>query len=102
LNTKGSNTEKLQILEQKFESIAAGSKGIQDIRNMFSMVNASGNSLDHVELDLSLARGLTYYTGCIFEVKISGVAVGSVSGGGRYDNLTAAFGDKDNLSGVGF
>lgn len=102
LNTTGSNIEKLQILEQRFENNGAGSKGIEDIRNLFRIIDAGGNSLDHVELDLSLARGLSYYTGCIFEVKISGVAVGSVSGGGRYDNLTAAFGDKDNLSGVGF
>ena len=55
-----------------------------------------------MEFDISLARGLSYYTGCIFEVKINNVTIGSVSGGGRYDNLTQAFGDKENLSGVGF
>jgi len=61
-----------------------------------------GASGEHVELDTALARGLSYYTGCIFEVKINNVSIGSVSGGGRYDNLTKAFGDKENLSGVGF
>jgi histidyl-tRNA synthetase len=57
---------------------------------------------EHVEFDIALARGLSYYTGCIFEVKVNNVKIGSVSGGGRYDNLTQAFGDKENLSGVGF
>lgn len=56
---------------------------------------------DHVEFDIALARGLSYYTGCIFEVKINNVAIGSVSGGGRYDNLTGGFG-LPNVSGVGF
>ena len=55
-----------------------------------------------MEFDIALARGLSYYTGCIFEVKINNVKIGSVSGGGRYDNLTQAFGDKEKLSGVGF
>ena len=102
LNTRGTNAEKLQLLESKFANSSAGTQGIKDIRSAFEIARAAGDSLEHVEFDLSLARGLSYYTGCIFEVKISGVAVGSVSGGGRYDNLTGAFGDKDNLPGVGF
>ena len=61
-----------------------------------------GSDEKHVEFDIALARGLSYYTGCIFEVKINSVKIGSVSGGGRYDKLTQAFGDKENLSGVGF
>ena len=61
-----------------------------------------GSYETHVDFDIPLARGLSYYTGCIFEVKINNVSIGSVSGGGRYDHLTQAFGDKENLSGVGF
>jgi histidyl-tRNA synthetase len=65
------------------------------------MVRSYGLDTKFVEWDLSLARGLSYYTGCIFEVKINHVAIGSVCGGGRYDNLTQAFGSKERLSGVG-
>jgi histidyl-tRNA synthetase len=69
---------------------------------MLGVLKNYNSNDDHVEFDIALARGLSYYTGCIFEVKINNVAIGSVSGGGRYDNLTQAFGDKENLSGVGF
>lgn len=102
LNTKGQTTDKLVALTSKFENTSAGKKGIQDIREVLSLVAAYGATEDHIEFDIALARGLSYYTGCIFEVKINNVAIGSVSGGGRYDNLTQAFGDKENLSGVGF
>ena len=61
-----------------------------------------GSDDKHVDFDVALARGLSYYNGCIFEVKINNVSIGSVSGGGRYDNLTQAFGDKESLPGVGF
>ncbi|MEI9918213.1 MAG: histidine--tRNA ligase [Bacteroidota bacterium] len=76
-------------------------KGFADIAKVFGYVQEYGSTLDHVEHDLQLARGLSYYTGCIFEVKINNVVIGSVSGGGRYDNLTQAFGAKEKLSGVG-
>ena len=102
LNVKGSNTEKIVVLQQKFSNTNSGSKGLADLQTVFELLKASGSDESHVEFDIPLARGLSYYTGCIFEVKINNVAIGSVSGGGRYDNLTQAFGDKDNLSGVGF
>jgi histidyl-tRNA synthetase len=102
LNKKGSNTEKIEFLLQQFKTVASGQKGVDDLKSVFDLLTNFGSNDDHVELDLSLARGLSYYTGCIFEVKINNVSIGSVSGGGRYDNLTASFGDKENLSGVGF
>jgi histidyl-tRNA synthetase len=102
LNTTGSNTQKLVQLKASFNNSTAGSKGIGDLAEVFGLLTSLGSDDSHVEFDIPLARGLSYYTGCIFEVKINNVAIGSVSGGGRYDNLTAAFGDKDNLSGVGF
>lgn len=101
-NTKGSNTNKMAVLATKFRQIAPGEKGLRDLKEVFNIVDSFGQEDKHVEFDVALARGLSYYTGCIFEVKINNVSIGSVSGGGRYDNLTQAFGDKDNLSGVGF
>jgi histidyl-tRNA synthetase len=79
-----------------------GKKGQEDIKTIIDLLTSFGSDTTNVVLDVSLARGLSYYTGCIFEVKINNVGIGSVSGGGRYDNLTASFGDKENLSGVGF
>ena len=76
-------------------------KGFADIAKVFEYVQSYGATLDHVEHDLQLARGLSYYTGCIFEVKINNVVIGSVSGGGRYDNLAEAFGSKEKIPGVG-
>lgn len=102
LNVKGSNTNKLAVLFKEFETIASGQKGLRDLRLVFDFLRDYGSDESNVELDVALARGLSYYTGCIFEVKINNVSIGSVSGGGRYDNLTKAFGDKENLSGVGF
>jgi histidyl-tRNA synthetase len=80
---------------------SAGEKGLADINQVLQLLDSYGVSRDHIEHDLQLARGLSYYTGCIFEVKINGVKIGSVSGGGRYDNLTQAFGSKERLPGVG-
>lgn len=102
LNVKGSNTNKLAFLLSKFETSQAGQKGLRDLKLVFDFLEEYGSNESNVELDVALARGLSYYTGCIFEVKINNVSIGSVSGGGRYDNLTQAFGDKENLSGVGF
>jgi histidyl-tRNA synthetase len=76
-------------------------KGLADLEEVFSLLDEYGANRDHIEFDIRLARGLSYYTGCIFEVKINNVAIGSVSGGGRYDNLTQAFGSKERLPGVG-
>lgn len=102
LNAKGSNKNKIGFLGGKFETAPAGQKGLRDLTEVFQILQAYGETDQNVEFDISLARGLSYYTGCIFEVKINKVSMGSVSGGGRYDNLTQSFGDKDNLSGVGF
>lgn len=102
LNVKGSTTNKLAFLNSRFDNFAAGEKGLRDLQEVLNILQYYDATDGHVEFDVALARGLSYYTGCIFEVKIQNVAVGSVSGGGRYDNLTKAFGDKDNLSGVGF
>lgn len=102
LNLKGSNKEKIETLQNRFSESEAGTKGLADLKQVFNLTNLYGDQLEHVEFDIALARGLSYYTGCIFEVKINSVSIGSVSGGGRYDNLTKTFGDKDNLSGVGF
>lgn len=87
-------TSKLGASEQ-------GKKGLADLDEVFRLLDGYGANRDHVEFDIKLARGLSYYTGCIFEVKINNVTIGSVSGGGRYDNLTQAFGSKEKLSGVG-
>lgn len=102
LNIKGSTTEKLNALSSTFENSERGRTGLRDLQQVLELLNDYNVNDDHVSFDIALARGLSYYTGCIFEVKINNVAIGSVSGGGRYDNLTQAFGDKENLSGVGF
>jgi histidyl-tRNA synthetase len=102
LNVKGSTTNKLALLTARFDRSENGIKGLRDLQEVLNYLSYYGESDDHVEFDIALARGLSYYTGCIFEVKINNVSIGSVSGGGRYDNLTKAFGDKTNLSGVGF
>jgi histidyl-tRNA synthetase len=102
LNTKGSSREKLVALKGKLKDNSQGRRGIGDVEQVFQILKGLGGDENHVEFDIPLARGLSYYTGCIIEVKINNVSIGSVSGGGRYDNLTQAFGDKENLSGVGF
>jgi histidyl-tRNA synthetase len=101
LNYKGSNQEKFQYLKQTFEHSTSGTKGINDLLQAFSILDSLQESDAHVEFDVALARGLSYYTGCIFEVKVNNVKIGSISGGGRYDNLTQSFDSKENLSGVG-
>ncbi len=102
LNVKGSTTDKLSFLKLKFKNSEQGTKGLKDLGEVFTFLNSLGSDDTHVDFDIPLARGLNYYTGCIFEVKMNHVSIGSVSGGGRYDNLTQAFGDKEKLSGVGF
>ena len=109
LNLSGTNTEKLDQLEQVLASSEMGLKGIEELRTIFALYAAStqdGNLATYepsglqVELDLCLARGLNYYTGAIFEVKALDVQIGSITGGGRYDNLTGIFG-MPGVSGVG-
>ncbi len=101
LNFKGTTEQKTELLISKFTGSENGNKGVNDLREVFQLLTDYGVSADQVEFDIALARGLSYYTGCIFEVKINNVAIGSVSGGGRYDNLTGVFDSKDKNSGVG-
>jgi histidyl-tRNA synthetase len=100
LNFKGTTEEKTSFLLSQFSNSETGQKGVNDLQEVFTLLKNYGAGDDHVEFDIALARGLSYYTGCIFEVKINNVAIGSVSGGGRYDNLTGGFGLPD-VSGVG-
>jgi len=102
LNFKGNTQQKIDFLIQKFGASQRGKKGVADFSEVLSLLKGFGAHEDHIEFDMALARGLSYYTGCIFEVKIDNVGVGSVSGGGRYDNLTAVFDAKEKSSGVGF
>ncbi|WP_291862269.1 histidine--tRNA ligase [Marinilabilia sp.] len=99
LSLSGSNSGKLDQLAHIFASSELGTKGVEELREVLTIVE----SLDvetGVELDLTLARGLNYYTGAIFEVKALDMQIGSITGGGRYDDLTGIFGLK-NVSGVG-
>ncbi len=99
LELQGANSEKLDRLEQIIGGSETGMKGIGEMRTLFAAAERAGCTLP-VELDLSLARGLNYYTGAIFEVKALDYAIGSICGGGRYDDLTGIFGLPDT-SGVG-
>ena len=99
LQLEGANAEKLDKLESILSASETGLKGVEEMRTLFGYIGRAELSLE-VELDLSLARGLNYYTGAIFEVKARDYAIGSICGGGRYDNLTGIFGLPD-VSGVG-
>ena len=99
LELSGSNTEKLSQLREVIGVSETGVKGIEEMTEIFGYVEQLGLQLP-IELDLSLARGLNYYTGAIFEVKALDYAIGSICGGGRYDDLTGIFG-LPNTSGVG-
>ena len=95
----GTNEEKISTLKSLLANSETGMKGIEEM--MFVLNSADALNLEsQVELDVSLARGLNYYTGTILEVKALDVEMGSITGGGRYDNLTGVFG-MDGLSGVG-
>lgn len=95
----GYATEKIQQLKTMFADIEIGMMGAQELEELFDMIESCSMKAD-VELDLTLARGLNYYTGAIFEVKAKDVQIGSICGGGRYDNLTGIFG-MPGVSGVG-
>ncbi|MBR3590175.1 MAG: histidine--tRNA ligase [Alistipes sp.] len=99
LELSGTNAEKLSKLSEVIGASETGAKGIEEMRTIFDNVEALGIALTP-ELDLSLARGLNYYTGAIFEVKANDFQIGSISGGGRYDDLTGIFG-MPGMSGVG-
>lgn len=99
LELSGTTAEKLDTLATILADSPTGLLGVEEMRTLFDCVAKVGYTLN-VELDLSLARGLNYYTGAIFEVKANDFAIGSICGGGRYDNLTGIFGMPD-VSGVG-
>ncbi|MDY5109009.1 MAG: histidine--tRNA ligase [Sodaliphilus sp.] len=99
LTLSGSNEEKLATLSTLLASSEVGMKGVEELRYVLSNSEAQ-QPKGVVELDVSLARGLNYYTGTIIEVKAKDVAIGSITGGGRYDNLTGVFG-MPGTSGVG-
>ncbi|MFT4032862.1 MAG: histidine--tRNA ligase [Siphonobacter sp.] len=95
-----SSREVFENLKDWLQNSQAGMKGVLELEQVWRLIRTMGLSEKKIQLDITLARGLSYYTGAIFEVKANGVQIGSISGGGRYDNLTAAFGVPD-LSGVG-
>lgn len=96
---KGDAREKFTQLKSLMSGIEVGEKGIEELETLFDYIDDMNVGIEY-ELDLTLARGLNYYTGAIFEVKAKDVAMGSISGGGRYDNLTGIFG-LQGVSGVG-
>jgi histidyl-tRNA synthetase len=101
LSLKGSFEDKLKALKKILSDSKEGHKGISELEQIVSYISKLDDGDTHLELDTTLARGLSYYTGTIFEVKINNASIGSVSGGGRYDNLTGVFG-LPGTSGVGF
>ncbi|MDH3322922.1 MAG: histidine--tRNA ligase, partial [Flavobacteriaceae bacterium] len=97
---KGSNKEKLQQLAQMLKGSEEGLKGVEELRFVIENIEKLGLQSAVLSLDVTLARGLNYYTGAIFEVQTKKVEMGSIGGGGRYDDLTGIFGLK-NMSGIG-
>ena len=97
----GSNTDQLNVLDALLSESEEGKKGVEELRFVVNTINNLGLQSSSLEIDVTLARGLNYYTGAIFEVSApNGVEMGSIGGGGRYDDLTGIFGLKD-VSGVG-
>lgn len=98
IKLEGTNDEKLQVIRDVLASSEVGIKGVEETQ--YILDNLKGCLKNEIQLDLTLVRGLNYYTGAIFEVKALDVQIGSITGGGRYDNLTGIFG-MPGLSGVG-
>ena len=99
-NLNGTNKEKLQQLKAMLVDSDEGTQGVADLEFVIENVTKLGLSLSNLQLDVTLARGLNYYTGAIFEVSANDVKLGSIGGGGRYDDLTGIFGLK-GMSGIG-
>lgn len=99
ISLSGTNDEKLNVIAEVLKDSKIGLKGVEETRFILDTLKSCGLN-NEIELDLTLARGLNYYTGAIFEVKALDVQIGSITGGGRYDNLTGIFG-MPGLSGVG-
>ncbi len=102
IQLEGTNDEKLTTIAEVLKDSETGLKGVDELRTILSSLCSGGATALHneLQLDLTLARGLNYYTGAIFEVKALDVEIGSITGGGRYDNLTGIFG-MPGISGVG-
>ncbi|MCC9137782.1 histidine--tRNA ligase [Pontibacter silvestris] len=109
-NLAGTNEDILEQLQNIIGNTSEGQRGLQDLHKVWqylaglnsqALTSQNASEAPRLQLEVTLARGLSYYTGCIFEVKVNNVNVGSISGGGRYDNLTGMFGMPD-VSGVGF
>jgi len=100
ISLSGTNDQKLDTIAEVLATSEIGLKGVEEIRFILNMLKSAGLN-NEIQLDLTLARGLNYYTGAIFEVKALDTPMGSITGGGRYDNLTGIFG-MPGLSGVGF
>ncbi|MDQ6757019.1 MAG: histidine--tRNA ligase [Bacteroidota bacterium] len=102
LNIAGTNEEKLQQLIVLFANIEDGQNGIEELHSILDFLQSSEirNEKSEIKIDLTLARGLNYYTGIIYEVQAKNIAIGSIGGGGRYDDLTGLFGGP-NIPGVG-
>ena len=99
ISLQGTNEEKLNVIKNVLKDSQVGLKGVEEVAYILDVLKTM-QLHNEIELDLTLARGLNYYTGAIFEVKAKDVSIGSITGGGRYDNLTGIFG-KPGLSGVG-
>lgn len=99
LQLSGTNEEKMKVMSEFLSESETGRKGLEEMSFVLNAIDSLGHKAN-VEADLSLARGLNYYTGTILEVKAADVEIGSITGGGRYDNLTGVFG-MPGLSGVG-
>ena len=99
ISLEGSNDEKLDTIAEVLKDSEVGLKGVEESRYILDTLKKAGLK-NEIQLDLTLARGLNYYTGAIFEVKALDVQIGSITGGGRYDNLTGIFG-MPGISGVG-
>lgn len=97
---KGENSGIFKEMKEMLATSETGLKGLEELTEVFNIINEIGLSTAKLEFDVTLARGLNYYTGAIFEVKANNIAMGSICGGGRYDDLTSIFGLKD-ISGVG-
>ena len=100
ITLEGTNDEKLQTIAEVLKDSETGMKGVEETRFILNTLKTLSNLNNQIQLDLTLARGLNYYAGAIFEVKALDVQIGSILGGGRYDNLTGIFG-MPGISGVG-
>jgi histidyl-tRNA synthetase len=101
INFKGGSNQKVEFLKRLLKDSEIGMAGLEEVEKVLFYINSFVGEMSEIEFDFTLARGLSYYTGIIFEAYASNVKIGSIGGGGRYDNLTGVFGWPE-VSGVGF